>query len=384
LAHSTEEGWTQEHPGTKDLAGTKDPSSTRSRLRRRLVFAVVGILVAATVAWTLVRQRSDVLVLTGIVTTQDVIVSPQVAGQLDRLLVAEGDVVKKGQLLAVIAPEELRADRAYYASSAEGFTAQVREGEAALRFQEQQTRDQIRQAEATLAATRAQRAEAEAALESARLSLERTEGLYRGGISAVQDYDQARTSFEAAKAHVEALGREVDAEAAAVALARANADQVAVKRSQLQADEHQRAAADAQRDKADVRLGYAELRAPIDGFVDVRAARAGEVLSAGQPVLTLVDPDDLWIRADVEETYIDRVRLGDTMTVRLPSGEERTGTVFYRGADAGFATQRDVSRTKRDIRTFEIRLRVDNRDRRLAVGMTAYVLFPISGNPGGR
>jgi HlyD family secretion protein len=47
--------------------------------------------------------------------------------------------------------------------------------------------------------------------------------------------------------------------------------------------------------------------------------------------------------------------------------------VFYRGADAGFATQRDVSRTKRDIKTFEIRLRVDNRDRRLAVGMTAYV-----------
>ena len=47
--------------------------------------------------------------------------------------------------------------------------------------------------------------------------------------------------------------------------------------------------------------------------------------------------------------------------MRLPSGDEREGTVFYRGVDAGFATQRDVSRTKRDIKTFEIRLRVDNR-----------------------
>jgi HlyD family secretion protein len=52
--------------------------------------------------------------------------------------------------------------------------------------------------------------------------------------------------------------------------------------------------------------------------------------------------------------------------------------VFYRGVDAGFATQRDVSRTKRDIKTFEIRLRVDNHDRRLAVGMTAYVLLPVA------
>ena len=47
--------------------------------------------------------------------------------------------------------------------------------------------------------------------------------------------------------------------------------------------------------------------------------------------------------------------------------------MIHRGVDAQFATQRDVSRTKRDIKTFEIRLRCDNTDRRLAVGMTAYV-----------
>jgi HlyD family secretion protein len=45
--------------------------------------------------------------------------------------------------------------------------------------------------------------------------------------------------------------------------------------------------------------------------------------------------------------------------------------------DADYATQRDVSRTKRDIKTFEIRLRCDNGDRGLAVGMTAYVLMPL-------
>ena len=69
--------------------------------------------------------------------------------------------------------------------------------------------------------------------------------------------------------------------------------------------------------------------------------------------------------------------MSDTLTVRLPSGVERPGSVFYRAADASYATQRDVSRTKRDIKTFEVRLRVDNHDRRLAVGMTAYVLFEV-------
>jgi HlyD family secretion protein len=111
--------------------------------------------------------------------------------------------------------------------------------------------------------------------------------------------------------------------------------------------------------------------------VDVRAARAGEVVSAGQPVVTLVNPDDLWVRVDVEESYVDRVRLGDRLAVRLPSGREIEGAVFFRGIDGGFATQRDVSRTKRDIRTFEVRLRADNAERRLALGMTAYVLLPV-------
>ena len=73
-----------------------------------------------------------------------------------------------------------------------------------------------------------------------------------------------------------------------------------------------------------------------------------------------------------------RVRLGDQMSVRFPSGLERTGTVFFRGVDASYATQRDVSRTKRDIKTFEIRLRVDNSDRRLYPGLTAYVAVPLA------
>ncbi len=139
----------------------------------------------------------------------------------------------------------------------------------------------------------------------------------------------------------------------------------------------QQGAAEAQRVKADVRLGYARLLAPIDGQVDVRAARQGEYVGVGQPVLTLIDPDGLWVRADVEESYIDRIRIGDRLRVTLASGDAREGTVFYRGVDAGFAMQRDVSRTKRDIRTFELRLRLDNKDRRLALGSTASVHLPL-------
>ena len=345
------------------------------RIRRLLVLVLLAA--AGWGGYVYLGRPPSTLVLTGIVTTDDIVVSPQIAGPIAQLLVTEGDAVTKDQLLAVIKPDELMQDSAFYAHSAAGATSQVQESEAALRFQERQTDDQIRQAEATLAATESQQAAVEADLENARLSSERLQKMTARGIAPQDQFDQARTAFDAAKARVASLTKQVEAQRSAVALARANGEQVAVRRSQLHVNEHQRAAANAQRAKADVRLAYTEIRAPIAGIVDVRAARIGEVVAPGQPVVTLINPDDLWVRVDVEESYIDRVRNGDALTVRLPSGEERRGTVFYRGVDAGFATQRDVSRTKRDIKTFEIRLRVDNRDRRLAVGLTAYVLLPV-------
>ena len=345
--------------------------------RRRLILTVLLLLGAAAGVYAYINNRPATLVLTGIVTTDDVIVSPQIAGKIGQLLAVEGDTVKKDQLVAVIVPDELRADTTYYAENAEGLSSQVRESEATLRFQQRQTADQIAQAESTLASTEAQVKAATADLENARLAYTRTENLAQKGIASPQEADQTRTAFNAAQAKLDALTKQVDAQRAAVALARSNSEQVLARRSQVQINQHMQAAAAAQRAKADVRLRYAEVHAPIDGLVSVRALRAGEYVNAGQPIVTLINPDDLWVRVDVEETYIDRVRIGDTFTVRLPSGVECTGRVFYRAADAGFATQRDVSRMKRDIRTFEVRLRVDNSDRRLAVGMTAYVTLRV-------
>jgi len=326
--------------------------------------------------WRLTRP--NVLVLTGIVTTSDVSVSAQVPGQIAQLLVKEGDTVRKGQVLAVLDPQELAADTAYYAHSASAMSSQVEGAEAALRLEQRQTTDAIAQAESTLASAEAQEKGAAADAENARLVYARSQSLSGQGVVSSQDLDAARTAWQSAQAKVESLSRQVQAQRSAVAMARANAEQVAMRHSQVQSSQQTQEAARAQREKADVRLRWTEIHAPIDGIVDVRALRQGEYAAAGQPVLTLVDPDDLWVRADVEESLIDRVKLGDVVTVRLPSGAERKGTVIFRGVDAGFATQRDVSRTKRDIRTFEVRLKVDNRDRALAVGMTAYVLLPVS------
>lgn len=340
---------------------------------------LIILLLAGAGAWIYYVYGRPVtsLALTGIVTTDDVVLSSQVQGQIQRLTVKEGDTVHAGELLATIMPEELAAEQAYYAHSEEGQSANVSGARSTLNYQELQTRDQIAQAEASLASAQAAQKEGAADLENDRLSYERTHKLFLQGIDAASSDDQARTTYEAAQAHVNSLAKQVEAAQAALEMARSNLVQVKVREDDLNASIHQLAAAGAQRKQAQVRLDYTEIRSPIDGFVDTRAALQGEVVNVAQPIVTLINPDNLWVRADVPETYIDLVKLDQQLQVRLPSDAERVGTVFYRGVDADFATQRDVSRSKRDIKTFEIRLRVDNRDRALAVGMSAYVAVPV-------
>ena len=339
-------------------------------MKRKIPLLIVIVLAVAAAIYVAAARRGREIVLTGMVTTDEVIVSSEIQGRLQQLLVREGDTVTNGQMLALIQPAERKADLAFYSDSAEQSAAQVAQARADLKFQEAQTSNLIWQSEANLAATKDQIAQAESDLENFSLTFKRKEALYKQGVDSVKEYDQARTACDSAKARVQSLRKQALAGQAAVALAKS-------RRAALDANIQQSAAAGAQKEKAAIVLGYTEIRAPINAIVDVRSALQGEVVNPGQGILTLIDPSNLWVRADVEESYIDSIRLGDKFTVRLPSGASREGIVFYRAVDADYATQRDVSRTKRDIKTFEVRLRCDNADGALAVGMTASVLFHL-------
>jgi HlyD family secretion protein len=336
-----------------------------------LILLIVAAIAAG--VYFAIVSRGREIVLTGIVTTDEVIVSSEIEGRLQQLLVRQGDSVTNGQLIAVIQPAERKAEQEFYDKTALQSSSQVAEAEADLKYQEAQTTNLIWQSEANLSATKDQVSQAEADLENAQLNFKREQELSNQKVDSPKEFDQARTACDAAKAKVDSLRHQAVAAEAAVGLAKASMGQVAARRAALIASRHQQAAASARADRAQVQLDYTQIHAPTNGIVDVRAALQGEVVNPGQGIVTLIDPSQLWVRADVEETYIDGIKIGDTLPVRFPSGAQRTGTVFFRGIDADYATQRDVSRTKRDIKTFEVRLRCNNDDKALAVGMTAYV-----------
>ncbi len=346
--------------------------------RKPFYMLIGGILAASLVIYFVYSPSRKNIVLTGVVTGNDVVVSSKILGRIERLGVDEGDEVKEGDPIIQLDQQELKAQLASAEATIRSLEAKLASAAIDLRWSEEQTSASLAQAGADLAAARAQLEEGQADFEQAALDYKRAQGLFEKQVVSAQNRDRAEAAMKVARARVQSLTDQVKAREAALAVAEANRRQVSVRESDLAVTRAQLAQARAQKAEAETRLGYTKILAPLSGVVSVRVARRGEVVQPGAPIVTIIDINDLWVKTDVEESYINRLALGDKLQVRLPSGETLVGELFFKGVESDFATQRDVSRVKRDVKAFSIKVRVDNPGRRLFTGMTAEVILPFA------
>ncbi|MGA7922112.1 MAG: efflux RND transporter periplasmic adaptor subunit [Candidatus Acidiferrales bacterium] len=343
---------------------------------RKFFTMLLAIFVIAAAAYYLSTPRGRDIPLIGIVDGNEVIVSPQITGRIVTLKVDEGTAVKKGELIAELDDAELKASLAAAKANVSSLGAQVNEANHNYSWTNGQTDASVTEARARVTSSSAQLEPARAQLWRDQQDLKRMQQLFEKGEVSAQDRDHAEAAVRISKANVEALEEAVRAEFAAVQVAQANRKQVDARKSAITTTLAQLQQARASEAEIAAQLGYTKIYAPIDGIVSVRVAKQGEVVAQGSPIVVIVDIDDLWVRADVEETYIDSIRFGQKLQVKLPSGDIIEGSVIFKGVENDFATQRDVSRTKRDIKTFAIKVALPNPDGRLFTGMTATVLLP--------
>jgi multidrug resistance efflux pump len=338
---------------------------------------LLGVVIIGAVVYYLAGvDRSGNLVLIGTVDANQVIVSSQIQGRIQKLLVDEGTQVRQGDLIAVLDPQELEAEKQAAAATLASLHSQISVSRYNERVTRGSTTSDVANAQARLQAARSSLAEAQANLVQTELDSARTIKLAAAGVASQQDRDRAEAALKAQRAHVQALSDQVHSAEADVNSAVARLHQANAAESTVAATRAQMLSASAQKAQAETRLGYTKIYAPVSGFVSVRAAREGEVINPGTAIVTIVDLSDTWAYAAIPETYADRIRLGDRLQVRLPSGSNAWGQVIYKAAEGDFATQRDVSRRKRDIKTVGLKVRLDNGQRNLVPGMTAEVLIP--------
>jgi multidrug resistance efflux pump len=346
---------------------------------RNRVFAILALLTVGSLIWyfVTVRPKGD-LQLIGTVDANEVLVSARIPGRIQTLTVKEGDTVQAGQLIAVIESDDLeaalKAAEATAASQSSKLTGSVEtehqnSGETTSATVSAEA--QVRVAEASLAQSQAQ-------LEHQQADTSRTVALAQQGIMSAQARDEQVTAQQAAQAAVNAARDTLSAAQANLRQARAHELLTAVSAQTVDSTRADVANARALADQARVEKSYAEVVAPVSGRVNVWAARQGEVVAMGAPIVTIMDLTQTWVYAPLPETQADSVKLGDSLRVVMPSGATVYGQIINKAAEADFATQRDVSSRKRDIKTIQLKLLIDNPGEEFVPGMTAEIYIPKS------
>ena len=308
-----------------------------------LVLAAAGVALASRF-----RRDGGEVRGSGVVEMDEIDVASRVGGRIMRLKVEEGDTVRAGDTLAVLDQGEVTG--AYRAQLAETERASVQ----ALEIRRGPRPEEIQVARAELDA-------ATTALDLARRDFERMEALFKEQVVAQADYDRARTTRDSAAARHAAA-----------------ADQLSLleegnRREQVQAAQRAAESAHAQLGSAASRLSELVLIAPANGVVLLRNFVAGELVQPGQPVVTLGDPDRLWIRVYVAAPRIEQVRLGAPVELRLEgiSRNVYTGRVVEIANQAEFTPRAALTEEERANLVFGVKIVLDPSGAALKAGLPA-------------
>ena len=346
---------------------------------RNRVFLILGVLtVGSLVFYLLTVPRGNALQVIGTVDANEVVVSSKIPGRVQTLTVVEGQHVQAGELIAVIESRDLEAALQAADATASSDRWKLSEAEETVRENRGETSNAAAASEAQVRTAQASLAQAEAQYRHQEADTSRDVELANAGIVSAQTRDEEVASLQQYKAAVEAAKESLAA--AESSLRQARAHELLTNVSERTVDETRDALKSAVdlADEAQVEESYARIVAPTSGIVNEWAARQGEVVAAGTPIVTIMDLKQTWVYAPVPETDADAVKLGDKLEVVMPSGATVYGQVIAKAAEADFATERDVSRSKRDIKTVQLKLLIPNPGEEFVPGMTAQIYIPKS------
>jgi HlyD family secretion protein len=288
----------------------------------------------------------------GTVEVPETDVSPATPARLVRVLVDEGDVVATGDTLATLT-------RATLAPSVARDEARVAAAEATLRDLESGARsEELRGALAELSGS-------DAEYERTARDLKRARSLAEAGAVSTQALDLAETAAEAAMSRRDAAHERLE-----LLRKGTRPDQVRKARAEL-------ATAQAQLSGAQAEVADLVLTAPAPGRVLDRYAEPGEVLAAGEPVLTLGAIHRPRVRAWLPERVVASLRLGQEVTVSLDGAPGRTfpGTISFISPRAEFTPRVALTEDERADLMFAIRVDVRDTTGLVKPGLSATVRF---------
>lgn len=284
-----------------------------------------------------------------------VAVSAKITGRVEKVMVQEGDKVQPGQVIAELDKAELEAQVVQAKGNLAMSQAKLAATIAGNRHQE------VAQANASVN-------QATANLDNAKMNYERAQALYNQGAISVQQRDTAKTAANVTKAQYAAAAEQYS-------LSAEGSRPEDIQMAQAQVQQNQGALTN-----AELQLANATVKAPVAGVIALKSVEDGEVISLGQQLFSIANLSDVWIAANIEESYIGRINVGQPVefTVDAFPDQKFTGHVSEVGAAtrsqfALLSTENSSSNFTKVTQRLPIKIKEEESTYVLKPGMSAVV-----------
>lgn len=361
------------------------------------------LLCLVLVAGLLYSQRPAVaLRVSGFVESDEIRVGSRVGGRVLKVMVDEGDEVKKDRQLVELEPFQLHEQRAQAAAllaqaqadldrQLDGYQREEIEQSKARLDQLDAARDRLADGEEDIAAAEANLQLAAAQHELAKLKYSRTETLFGKNSAAQSDLDQVTSELRVATATVRVREQELqklkrtrpsDIKEAQAKVEEARQEWLLRDRG-YRKEEKTRAKAAVEAARAaleafDRQLDELTIRAPADGVIEAVDLRPGDLVGANTPTISMIERGRLWVRAYVPENHLD-VRLEQPVAVSVDSFGDRRfkARIIFVARQAEFTPGNVQTPEERSKQVFRIKVLLEEGLDVLRPGMTADVWFDV-------
>ena len=337
------------------------PKLTMSKNKIMLVIVIVVAMIVAAGFWWWIRASKIVSTDDARVKGMIASISTKAPGRIAEILVNEGDNVQAGQVIAKIESTEFEVGVAQAQANLNAVQAKLAGIKAGSRPQ------QVAQAGATSN-------QAEATLKNAQSNFERSELLYEQGAISAQQRDTAETALSVAHAQYDGTVQSYSLTAEGPRI------------EDVQVAEAQMEQAAAALKNAQLQLDNTQIKASVAGVIAVKSIEPGEIVAVGQPLFNITNLSDVWIAANIEETYIGKVQVGESVEVGIDAypGRKFKGQVIEVGSASGsqFAllpTENTTGNFTKVTQRLPIKIKaVDVDEYVLKPGMSAIVAISIN------
>ncbi len=320
-------------------------------IKNKWVLLIPVVLVVIAVVVLLVQSAGPkTTIVTGMVETKEIDVASKIPGRIDSLFVQKGQRVHRGQLLAHLESKEIDAKVSQAKAVMEAAKAKWDMARHGARPEEKEAVEKLY-------------LQAKHQYEFAQKTYNRLQEVYKDSVVSAQKMDEVTFKYNAAKEQMEA--------------AKAKYDMVlkGAREEQIRAAEALYRQAEGAYNEALAYQQETRLISPIDGIVRDCIADKGEIVAAGYPVITLIDPQDAWVVLQLREDQLKGLKLGETLSGTIPALDKTVDfKVDYIAQMADFATWKATNQKGDfDLKTFEVHLRPKDSVQGLRAGMTVRI-----------